>query len=123
MKPRQRKGPSLRAFPMERMKGLEPSTFCKRTRATNGILGAHGNDVLHRDRPRIFPFFSVARYHGVTTEAGLERVPHPRPLRFGVEQVASISDRRCSLTAVAEKFRMKCLMPFIYPSLLLRAFV
>jgi hypothetical protein len=33
-------------------------------------------------------------------------------VKSGEPPVASISDRRCSLTAVAEKFRMKCLMPF-----------
>jgi hypothetical protein len=30
-KPETEKGPRLRAFPMERMKGLEPSTFCMAT--------------------------------------------------------------------------------------------
>jgi hypothetical protein len=34
---RQRKGPRLRAFPMERMMGLEPTTFCMASRRSSQL--------------------------------------------------------------------------------------
>ena len=43
----------------------------KRIEAKDGNLGPHGYDVGGFDRSRVSPTFPVARYHGVTTEAGL----------------------------------------------------
>jgi hypothetical protein len=50
------------------MKGLEPSTFCMASvlRQRTGAKGAR-DDVGRGNRPRIFPFFPVACYHGVTS--------------------------------------------------------
>src|SRR4249920_230656 len=38
-------------------------------------------------------------------------------VKSGEPSVASIAERRCSLAAVAVKFRKKCLTPFIFSSL------
>jgi hypothetical protein len=69
------------------MKGLEHSTF-RMASVVRGHRAIQGRmETTLAGGSRIFPFFPLPRCHGLTTEAGFEGIPHPRPPSFGVEQV------------------------------------
>jgi hypothetical protein len=80
---------------MERMMGLEPTTFCMARLVGRGTGAAnpHGYNVGERDVSRPLPSVPVACYHGVTTEASLQRSPQPRGLLICAKQVGVDAQR------------------------------